>query len=116
MAAAKDCHALITYYVNSYEKKYGSKPNVNRYSARWGFDSILTDISSSKAKSLVDFYFRAESPRRHDLDWFFYNYSKLLDNMADADKDAAERVKLREESRKRAEEWSESGKQGITDA
>lgn len=115
MAQAKDCHALVTYFVKKYEEVYGFKPTVNRHSARWGFDSILSDLSSTEAKSLIDYYFRTESAKGHPLDWFFYNYDKLLIAKAESDVDADRTAKLREESKKRAEEWRKSGKQGIAD-
>lgn len=116
MAAAKDCHALTSYFVKTYKSKYGSEPNVNRYSARWGFDAVLQSIPGNKAKDLIEYYLRTASKNRHDLDWFFYNYDKLLKAMVEAHEDSDHRARLREESKKRAEEWRKSGKQGITDA
>lgn len=114
MPAAKDCHALITYYIKGYEKKYNNTPNVNRYSARWGFDSVLTGMSMQHAKELLDYYFTTSSPRMHDLDWFFYNYEKLVKGMQDDREDGEHIRRLMEESKSRAEQWRQSGKQGIT--
>lgn len=116
MPQAKDCHVLITYFINGYEGRYGRKPEVNRYSARWGFDSILQDMSMVEARSLIDYYFTTPPTRRHELDWFFYNYDKLHVAMIEARDDAAHRRKLMEESKKRAEAWRQSGKQGIADS
>ncbi len=110
---AKDCHALITYYEKSYNDKYGKVPNVNRYAARWGFDSVLQSMNSVQAKELLDYYFTTPATRKHDLDWFFYHYHELVESMLKAKDDAAHRRKLMEESKLRAEQWRQSGKQGI---
>lgn len=115
MATAKECHALISYFEKKYKEVYDKPPNVNRYSARWGFDSVLMSMGSTQAKELIDYYFTTPKTRLHDLDWFFYNYEKLVKGMQDSREDAAHRRKLMEESKKRAEQWRLSGKQGIAD-
>lgn len=111
---AKDCHAMTSYFLKQYEAKYGRQANVNRYSARWGFDAILSGMSMDQAKALVDYYLTTPPTRKHDLDWLFYNYEKIVDAMNRSKDDAAHRIKLMEESKKRAELWRQSGKQGIT--
>jgi hypothetical protein len=111
--AAKDCHALTSYYEKIYKAKYKAAPNVNRYAARWGFDSILQSMSSEQAKSLLDYYLTTPPTRKHDLDWFFYHYHELVDSMLKTKDDAEHRRKLMEESKQRAEEWRKSGKQSI---
>lgn len=112
---AKDCHAMTSYFEKKYNEKYGRVPNANRYAARWGFDAILQSMNSDDAKALVDYYLTTPGTRKHDLDWFFYNYEKVLDAMLRSKDDAAHRQKLMEESKLRAERWRQSGKQGITD-
>ena len=114
MASAKDCHELTSYYVAAFKKKYGFDPNVNRYSARWGFDSLLMGMGKPQVKDLLDYYMTTASQRKHDLDWFFYNYEKLVKGLDEAKSDREHRAKLMQESQKRAEEWRNSGKQGIT--
>lgn len=115
MPAAKDCHTLTSYYIKLYKAKYGSEPSVNRHTARWGFDSVLMGMTLSEARVLLDFYLTTNSSKKHALDWFFYNYEKLQESMVITQEDAARRAQLREESRIRAQEWRERGKQGITD-
>lgn len=111
---AKDCHALTSYFEKIYKEKYGVAPNVNRYAARWGFDSVLQSMNSQQAKALLDYYLTTPPTRKHDLDWFFYHYHDLIESMLKAKEDAAHRRKLMEESKLRAEQWRKSGKQGIT--
>lgn len=114
MATAKDCHALTTYYEKLYEQKYGSKPNVNRYRSRWGFDSVLMSMSMHNAKELLEYYFTTSSEGRHSLTWFFNNYESLMSAKSDSDTDKEHRKKLMEESKRRAQEWRKSGKHRIT--
>lgn len=112
---AQQCHAMTTYYVKLYKQKYGVDPQFNRHTARWGFESVLTDMPKDKAKKLLEFYFDTGSGNRHDLDWFFYNYDKLERSVSEVDKDRAHREKLRAESEERARRWRERGNTGIAD-
>jgi hypothetical protein len=112
--SAKDCHALTNYYVSGFKAAHGREPNVNRWSARWGFDAVLQGMSTEDAKALIDYYFTTPSDRLHDLDWFFYNYQKLTKARADIGTDTEHRAKLMQESKQRAEEWRKSGKRTIT--
>lgn len=105
MTTAQACHAMTTYYLSEYQNKYNQKPVVNRNKARWGFDSVLQDLSANQAKLLIDFYLETVSTNRHSLEWFFYNYDKLIDRKAQYEKDEADREQLRHESKKRVEEW-----------
>lgn len=113
MATAKDCHSLTSYFEKQYKKRHGFAPDVNRVTARWNFDSILRGMSVPEVMDLLDYYLTTPPTRKHDLEWFFYNYDKLRKAMFDSRKEAAHRKQLMEESRKRAEEWRNSGKQGI---
>lgn len=105
MATAQVCHKLTSYYLTAYQDRYGVKPNINRHKARWGFDSVLEDLSAAKAMELIDFYLAAQSSNRHSLEWFFYNYDKLIDKKETYEKDEADRRKLRAASKKKVEEW-----------
>lgn len=107
MATAKDCHTLTSYYIGLYNDKYNVRPVVNRHKARWGFDSVLYDLSLGDARELLDFYLETNSTHGHSLDWFFNNYDKLIVSKESARQDEEERRKLRAESKKRLEEWEE---------
>lgn len=105
MASAKQAHELVTYFINAFDKKYHRQPPVNRYAARWGFDSILMSMGEIEAKSLIDYYFTTASANDHSLDWFFYNYEKLMESKRKTDADVEHLARLREESKRRTEEW-----------
>jgi uncharacterized protein YdiU (UPF0061 family) len=113
-ATVQQCHAMTSYYVKRYKEKYKVEPVINRHSARWGFDSILMGMSPEETKEVIDYYFRTASAKKHSLDWFFYNYEKLIEGRNDAQEDAERRERLRQESEERAREWRERvGNQGI---
>lgn len=105
MATPKQAHTLTSYYKSIYQKKYGKAPVVNRYSARWGFDAVLMDMPVQEAEALLDYYLETASPNSHSLEWFFYNYEKLVDAKKNRDADAALAARLRRESQQRAERW-----------
>lgn len=105
MPEAKQAHTLVSYFGTKYKAKYGYPAAVNRYSARWGFDSILMDMGLDEAKSLVDYYFETISTNGHSLDWFFYNYEKLSEAKGRRDEDVASLSVARQETKRRVEEW-----------
>ena len=107
MAKVEDCHALTSYFIKKYKEKYGHNPNVNRFSARWGFDSVLGGMKMDEAKELISFYFTTTTSNNHGIDWFFYNYEKLIDSKRDADSDREKRARLRAETEERARRWNE---------
>jgi len=110
---AKDCHALTSYFRKRYKEHYGREPDVNIWSARWGFDAVLRGLNFQEAQNLLDYYFTTSSERLHDLDWFFNNYHRLAKAKRDQEEDKARTAKLMAESKERAEQWRLSGKRGI---
>lgn len=112
MVTAQQCHAAITYYEKAYIEHHGFKPVINRNTARWGFDSILRDMSPSECKALIDYYF--DTGGNHALDWFFWNYDKLIIARTSSVQETKARDKLKEESKQRVKEWRERGRHGIT--
>lgn len=110
---AQQCHAMTTYYVSKFKEKYGREPVINRHSARWGFESVLMGMPPAEAKKLLDFYFTTTSTKQHALDFFFYNYEKLIESLSALEQDKLRRKKMREESEKRAAEWRARGNTGI---
>jgi hypothetical protein len=107
MATPKEAHALVTYFGQKYKEKYGVAPIVNRYQARWGFDSLLMDMSTAEVKRLIEYYFTTPSRASHSLEWFFNNYDKLAVAMEATEEDVASLARIREETRRRTLEWRE---------
>lgn len=111
---AQQCHTMTSYYVTKYKEKYDRAPTgVNRNTARWNWEGILTDMNLDAAKKLVDFYFETNNERKHPLDWFFYNYEKLEESQEALKAEKQRRAKVMEESAKRAAEWRARGNTGI---
>lgn len=117
MAAVKDCYSCVSYYEKRYKEKYGTKKeNLNKFAARWGFDAMLQDLTVPQVFDLIDYYFLTPGTKRHDLDWFFYNYHTLLASKTDHDKMKTMREKIHAESEERAKKWRERGnKRSISD-
>lgn len=107
MTTAQDCHKLTTYYEKKFKEKYQTAAVVNRNTARWGFDSILKGISPEETKELLDYWFSFGSPQRHRIDWFFYNYDKLITSKAEQSDDEALRTHLMHDSEERVRKWRE---------
>lgn len=107
MTTAQECHKLTTYYEKKYKEKYHSAAVVNRNTARWGFDSILKGISPEETKELMDYWFGVDSIQRHPLQWFFYNYEKLMESKALQAEDSEIRAKQRKETEERVRKWRE---------
>lgn len=105
MVTAKDAHTLVSYFAKAHKEKTGYDGVLNRHAARWGFNSMLMDMSMEHCKKVIDYYFETSGSNGYSLDWFLYNYEKLDAARRERDKDAAAQVVLREQSRRRAEEW-----------
>lgn len=105
MPTAKDANVLVSYFEKGWKEKYGKKPNVNRYTARWAMDSILGQMSIEDAKSLIDYYFTTISDKGHSFNNFIYNYEKYVEAKESNDTDQAQLAELREKTRIRTEEW-----------
>lgn len=102
---AQLAHSLVTYFGQKYKDKYKVVPAVNRWQGRWVFESLLMDMDIDEVKSLIDYYFTTVSPNGHSLEWFSYNYEKLAVAKEKTEEDAAALARIREESRRRTEEW-----------
>ena len=99
---------MVAYYEKGYKKKYGTAPsNMNRFAGRYGFEAVLGDMNMEDARQLVDYYFLTQSPNKHALDWFFWNYHKLLKAKNEHKEDAVRREELRRASKERASKWRE---------
>jgi hypothetical protein len=107
MATAKDCHILTSYYKKKFKERYLEAAVVNDHTARWGFDSMLKGLSPEDIKELLDYWFSVVSPVRHRIDWFFYNYEKLIEARQLQQEDSLFREKLRHDSEERAKKWRE---------
>jgi hypothetical protein len=103
MVTAKDCHALTTYFVSKYKETTGSTLTVNRNKARWGFESVLMDYPAKQAYDLIDYYM--EHWQTPSMEWFFYNYDKVVVAKQECEAQEAAAVQVRKDTAERLEEW-----------
>lgn len=100
---AQQCHAMTTYFASAYQDKVGKSAVLNRNKARWSWESVLMDYTPGQARELVDFYL--EHWPDPNLDWFFYNYEKVDQAIADHNQEEEARRARREQTQKRLDEW-----------
>lgn len=98
-------HSLVTYFLNAFKSKYDTAPkDFNRYRDKWGFQGMIEDYGMERSKAIIDYYF-STNKHYHPTNYLLFNYEKLNNAMLEREEDEANRKKLREESRKRVEEW-----------
>lgn len=102
---AQQCHAMTTYFSSQYAEKVGKPAVFNRNKARWSWESLLMDYTPGQARELVDFYL--EHWPDPNLDWFFYNYEKVDQAIADHNQEEEARKARRAMTQKRLDEWRE---------
>lgn len=105
---AQQCHALITYFINTYEQETGRRAPVSRNKVRYWFESILMDNTPTKAKQLIDFYL-AHYPDP-SVEWFAFNYEKVALDKEEQETNESAAVKRRQETEQRLKEWRERWK------
>lgn len=112
----KQANALVTKYLTLYQQKIGRAPtNFNRYKHRWGFSSMIEDLGYPAAGEVIEYYF--DIKRDFDPVELFSNYHVYWQRLEEHAADFIEREKLREETRKRVQEWEKQngGSSGGTD-
>lgn len=112
-ATAAECHALTSYYIKKYKETYGKAPVVNRNVSKLQFQNMLMDFTSAELKELIDFFFTTQSGTKHRINDLFYGYDRLVEAWRQHQEDAALQQRLREETKRRTEEWLASGRRGI---
>jgi len=110
---AAQCHALTSYFIKQYTAKYGKAPVVNRNIAKGYFQNMLMDFTSDELREVIDFFLTTQSSNKHKINDLFYGYDRLVEAMRQHNEDAALQQRLREETKRRTEEWLASGKKGI---
>lgn len=66
---------------------------------------MLQDMSMVDFKELVDYYMRTGGSHRHSWQWFANHYDELVESKKERDADIETREKLREQTKRRTEEW-----------
>lgn len=109
---AKQAYALITLYIQSFEKKYQRKPQVNRYREKWGFIDMIEDLGYDQAREVVEYYLRT-AKQGHPVPFLLQNYDKINEFMEEKKKDEENRIELRKQTEARVRELeNKSGEHG----
>jgi len=103
---AKQAGNLLDLYLLLSEEKYGSKPTVNRYRDKWGLVDVIDSVGFEKARDLLVFYFKT-GKQGHPLQFFLFNFDKLEVGMQEAEKDAADKERLRKLTAERVKAFRE---------
>jgi hypothetical protein len=98
--------ALVDLYVLCYKDKTGRKPTVNRFREKWGFQDMVDSIGYDRSVEIVKYYF--ETQNNWTPNHLFNNFDKLDEALTKRDADRARREALREETRRRVEEWDKT--------
>jgi hypothetical protein len=97
-------YALISLYEKLYADKYGQKPSVNRHRDKWGFQDMAEDLGYDRAQYIIRYYFDLKYVG-HPLQTLLRSYDRFDEIDRDRQKDEANRLRLREMTKKRVEEF-----------
>lgn len=89
-------HALITYYLDRYKKRYGRQPaGLNRNTLTYGFEALLEDYPGQE-RTIIDYWF--DNYESHDPKRFIYEYGKVVESLLEAEADEIERREIRKQT------------------
>ena len=99
-------HKLITYYSKQYEKKFGTKPQgFNRYALSSGFECMIDDYGTDRAKEIVDYFMDGENVHKPHL--LAYQYGQINDIIDELEDDARVRETIRQRTIQQVKEFYE---------
>jgi len=102
VANEKEPYVLIGLYESLYKEKYGKKPRLNKFREKWAMQDVIDSVGYDRAKELLEYYFKT-SKSGHPLNFFFYNFDRIDQVETEIQKDKANRVMLREQTKKLVE-------------
>lgn len=104
MADSKQqAHALISYFQNVYQSKFGKKPIVNRNKLQNLVVNMLKDLTVTEAKKVIDFYIKTDKNPR--FLYLCYEYDEVLEQMNLYEKDLERRRALMKQTQKNVEDF-----------
>ena len=99
---SKEPYILISFYETLYFQKYGKKPRLNKFREKWAMQDVIDSVGYDRAKELLEYYFKT-SKSGHPLSFFFYNFDRIDQVQSEIEKDKANRIMLREQTKKLVE-------------
>lgn len=99
----KQVYALIDLYKDLFIDRYRRAPTLNRYKSKWAMTDVVEDIGAQRAEELLRYYFKTQKPG-HPLEFFFYNYERINQVLADKEEDERKRAQIRKETAEKLRE------------
>jgi hypothetical protein len=99
----QQAQALLTLFIGLYEDKYGVKPTLNRYRLKWGAVDFIDSVGYTEAKAIVEYYMTVST--NHSFEYLLQSFDKIDTMRKERNSDDERRARLREETRRRVEEY-----------
>lgn len=99
MATNKEPYILLSIYEGLYAERYNKKPRLNKYREKWAMQDVIDSVGYSRAKEILQYYFKTGKVG-HPLSFFYNNFDRLEDMMIQINKDAANRARLLEQTKR----------------
>jgi hypothetical protein len=91
---------LINYYVVKYQEVYGSRPIINRNTAKWAARDLVESFGIDECQKCIDWYFYVKDTG-HNWNWLASNMESLYNARKTKERDDKER----KVNRMRARAW-----------
>ena len=96
-------YVLVGLYESLYLKKYGKKPKLNKFGAKYAMMDVIDSLESfERAKQVLEYYFKTNKSG-HPLNFFFNNFDRIDSSMIAMEKDVQNRRMLLEATKKLVE-------------
>lgn len=98
MANNKEPYILLTLYQNLYQEKYGKPVSINKFREKWGMQDVIDSVGFDQAYKILNYYFSLNKSG-HPLQFFYYNFDRINNSIAELEKDKERRRLLLEETK-----------------
>jgi len=102
----QQANTLVNQFLAAHKEKYGKTPTINRFKEKYAMKDVIESVGFERAQALLAYYFRT-GRTSHPFEWFKYNFDKLDAVMNELAEDEEKKRAIREETKRRVEEWKE---------
>lgn len=96
--SAQQAYALLTLYQKLYKDKYRKTAHVNKYREKWAMVDVIDSVGYDRARKLLEYYFKTGKVG-HPLMFFYNNFDRMDDMLAQRELDDIKRAELKEQTR-----------------
>lgn len=101
---AKLAYSLIDFFIVQYNSRFKRDPQINRYRVKYGFQDMINDLGFEQSKRVIEFYISGNR-NSYTVNDLLYSYDKINRVIEEQDADEENRRILKEETKRRVEEW-----------